>query len=164
MCMKNVNATMFMCSSFDTTNNNVESLNGLFDSVVPLKDVDSYYLESFNIVLNGTIIFDQRYEDSDDYFKLNQPYEFMIRLTHVDSGLGVPLFEFEVNLSQKDLRTWCKSFYEFKKILRIPRICIPKGLGNYALKLLVRPKSTENNIGWNTQTIHSLLVGESRTF
>ncbi len=153
---------MFMCSSLGIRDNEVVSFDGIFDSVIPIKEDNRYFVENLNIILNATIIFDERYGSSNDYFKLHQNYEFMIWMTHVDSARGVSLLNFEKKVERSDLRTWCKDFYEFKKILRIPRICIPKGLGKYAIKLLIRPVTEANTTGWHTQTIHSLMVGETR--
>lgn len=162
MCMKNVNATMFMCSGINMNEGVVDSFNGIFDSIIPIKEENKYFLEDINIILNSTIIFDSRFDDVDNCFKIGETYEFMIRLTHVESGLGVSLLNFDLCLEREQLKTWCKDFYELKRILRISRIYIPKGLGNYALKLLIRPKTEEEDAGWNTQTIHCLTVGATR--
>lgn len=162
MCMKNVNATMFMCSNIGMNEGTVDSFNGIFDSIIPVKEENGYYIENMNIVLNSTIIFDSRFEETENYFKLGEKYEFSIRLTHVESGLGISLYNFDLCLEEENLKTWCKSFYEYKRILKISRLYIPKGLGNYALKLLIRPKTEDDKAGWNTQTIHSLTVGDVR--
>jgi len=162
MCMKNVNATMFMCSNIGINEGTVDSFNGIFDSIIPVREENGYYIENMNIVLNSTIIFDSRFDETENCFKLGEKYEFSIRLTHVESGLGISLYNFDLCLVEDDLKTWCKSFYEYKRILKIPRLFIPKGLGNYALKLLIRPKTEDNKAGWHTQTIHSLIVGDIR--
>ena len=162
MCMKNVNATMFMCSNIGINEGTVDSFNGIFDSIIPTKEENIYYIENMNIVLNSTIIFDSRFEEAENCFELEKKYELSIRLTHVESGLGISLYNFELCLTEDDLKTWCKSFYEYKRILKIPRLCIPKGLGNYALKLLIRAKTDDDKAGWHTQTIHSLTVGDIR--
>ncbi len=162
MCMKNVNATMLMCSSVELNNPSNISFLGVFDSVIPNKEDNTFYLDNLNVVLNSTIIFDDRFENQSDYFRLGQSYEFMIRLTHVQSGQGVPLNTFEFSVDSKQLRTWCKQFYEFKRVVRIHHFPLPKGLGDYALKLLIRPKTSDPTAGWTTQTIHSLSIGESR--
>lgn len=162
MCMKNVNATMFMCSNIGMTEGTVDSFNGIFDTIIPIKEENGYYIENMNIVLNSTIIFDSRFEEVDNCFRLGEKYEFSVRLTHVESGLGISLYNFDLCLEESDLKTWCKSFYEFKRILKISKLTIPKGLGNYALKLLIRPKSDDDSAGWNIQTIHSLIIGEFR--
>lgn len=85
----------------------------------------------------------------------------MIRLTHVESGLGISLYKSDLLIKQEDLRTWCKDFYEFKRFLKFGKIELPKGLGNYAVKFLIKEKKKEE-IPWNNQTIHSLVIGESR--
>ncbi len=84
----------------------------------------------------------------------------MIWLTHVESGLGISLYKSDLRINKEDLRTWCKDFYEFKRFLKFSRLEIPKGLGNYAVKFLIR-KKTEEDIAWNNQVIHSLIIGES---
>lgn len=158
MCMKNVNATMFMCSSIKTINGKVDSFEGIFDSVIPTREENQYFLDGLNIVIVTSIIFSS--VDSTDCMMLDKEYEFMVRLTHVESGLGIPLHTFTLKLKQEDLRTWCKNFYELKRAIKFPRIAIPKGLGNYALKLLIRPAGIEEE-GWTTQAIHGLVIGES---
>ena len=162
MCMRNVNATMLMCSSVGLNNPSNISFSGVFDSIIPIKEEEVFYLENLNIVLSSTIIFDERFEGQSDYFKLNQLYEFMIRLTHVPSGDGIALCTFELAVDKKQLKTWCKNFYEFNRVIKIHQLPLPKGLGDYALKLLIRPKSDNQEAAWNTQTLHKLLVGESR--
>lgn len=162
MCMKNVNATMFMCSGININDGVVDSFNGIFDSIIPVKEEDGYYIENVNIVLNSTILFDSRFNELENCFEIGKKYEFMIRLTHVESGLGISLLNFDLCLEKEQLKTWCKDFYELKRVLRTSRIYIPKGLGNYALKLLIRAKTEDDSAGWNTQTIHSLTVGEAR--
>lgn len=161
MCMKNVNATISFCSSIETQDNAVNSLIGIYDSVVPIREEGIYYLDNFNIVLNCCIIFSDNFSDKDDCIQLGKKYEFLIRLTHVESGLGISLYKSDLIIENEDLRTWCKNFYEFKRFLKFPKIEIPKGLGNYAVKLLIRKKDTEES-PWTNQTIHSLVIGESR--
>lgn len=162
MCMKNVNATILMCSSVELSDPANISFLGVFDSVIPSKEDNTFYIDNLNVILNSTIIFDERFEAQEDYFRFGTPYEFMVRLTHVQSGEGVPLRTFELTVEEEQLKTWCKSFYEFKRVIRLQHLALPKGLGDYALKLLIRPKSDDPDAGWNTQTLHSLLVGESR--
>ena len=116
MCMKNVNATMFMCSKIGMNEGIVGSFNGIFDSIIPLKEESGYYIEDINIILNSTIIFDSRFDESENCFKLGEKYEFMIRLTHVESGLGISLFNFDLCLEKEDLKTWCKAFLDLKRI------------------------------------------------
>ncbi len=160
MCMKNVNATMMFCSNIESGDRNINSLTGIYDSVVPIRDDNIYYLNNFNIILNCCIIFDESFKDKQDCLQLEIDYEFMIWLTHVESGLGISLYKSDLRINKEDLRTWCKDFYEFKRFLKFSRLEIPKGLGNYAVKFLIR-KKTEEDIAWNNQVIHSLIIGES---
>lgn len=161
MCMKNVNATILFCSNIENSDTNVNSLFGIYDSVVPVRDGNIYYLDNFNLVLNCCIIFDEKFTDKSDCIQLDTNYEFVIWLAHVESGLGIPLYTSDLCIKQENLKTWCKNFYEFKRFLKFSRLEIPKGLGNYAVKLLIR-KKTEEDIPWNNQVIHSLIIGESR--
>ncbi len=161
MCMKNVNSTILFCSNIDTIEENVNSLIGIYDSVVPVRENNSYYLDNFNLTLNCCIIFDDSFDNNPDCLHLDEKYEFMIWLAHIQSGLGIPLHKFDLIIEKENLRTWCKDFYEFKRFLKIPKIEIPKGLGNYAIKLFIRKKGNDET-PWNTQTIHSLIIGESR--
>lgn len=161
MCMRNVNATISVCSEIDTKDGNVNSLIGIYDSVVPVREDNSYYLDNFNLSLNCCIMFDEKYRNQVDCIQLDTPYEFLIRLTHVESGLGIPLYSFELTVEQENLRTWCKNFYEFKRFLKFSKFSIPKGLGNYAIKLFIRKKESVDT-PWNNQVIHSLVIGESR--
>ena len=163
MCMKNVNATLLMCSSVATDSTASVSFNGIFDCVIPTRDVDVYYIDNMSIILNCSTIFDESFIGRDDCLQLDTEYEFMIRLTHVESGYGAPLFSFTHTIQKEQLHTWCKDFYEFKRIVNLPRIRLDRGLGNYALKLRIRPKSVDNTAGWKTQTLHRLTVGDSRT-
>lgn len=161
MCMKNVNATILLCSNIENNDSNVNSLVGIYDSVVPIREDNIYYLDNFNLVLNCCIIFDENFIEKEDCIHLDTEYEFMIWLAHVESGLGISLYKFDLCIKQENLRTWCKNFYEFKRFLKFQRLEIPKGLGNYAVKLLIR-KKVEEEIPWNNQVIHSLVIGESR--
>lgn len=161
MCMKNINATILFCSKIETQDDCVNSLIGIYDSVVPIRDDNTYILNNFNVLVNCCIIFDNNFTDKDDCIQLDTDYEFMIRLTHAESGLGISLYKSDLCIKQENLKTWCKDFYEFKRFLCIPKIVIPKGLGNYAVKFLIRKKG-EGDIPWNSQTIHSLVIGESR--
>lgn len=161
MCMKNVNATILFCSSIENNSWNINSLIGIYDSIVPVRENNTYYLDNFNVVLNCCVIFDENFTNRDDCLKLDTEYEFMIWLAHVESGMGIPLYKSDLCIKQENLKTWCKDFYEFKRFLKFSRLEIPKGLGNYAVKLLMREKS-ETDIPWNNQVIHSLVIGESR--
>lgn len=161
MCIKNVNSTILFCSDIENNDGNVNSLIGVYDSVVPIRENNSYYLDNFNIVLNCCIIFDEKFKGQDDCIQLGVEYEFMIWLAHVESGLGIPLYKSNLLVEKDNLRTWCKNFYEFKRFLKFSKLELPKGLGNYAVKLLIRKKSDAES-PWNNQTIHSLIIGESR--
>lgn len=161
MCMKNVNATILICSDIERINEKTNSLIGIYDSVVPVKEDNLYYLDNFNILLNGCIIFDEKFKDEPDCLQLGKEYEFMIWLTHVESGLGISLYQFSLELEKHELKTWCKDFYEFKRFLKFSKLEIPKGLGNYAIKVFIREKNKEDS-PWNSQVIHSLIIGESR--
>lgn len=159
MCIRNVNATVFLCSDISTSNGKVESLIGMYDRIVPNKtDSNDYYIDNFNVALNCSIIFDSKFNESDNCFQLNTEYECMIRLVHVDSGLGTSLLEFPLVVENSALRTWCKDFYEFKRFLQVKKVTLPKGLGNYAIKILFKKKDAPT---WTTQTIHSLIIGDS---
>lgn len=162
MCMKNINSTMLFCSDIENNEGNINSLIGVYDTTVPIRENNTYYLDNLNIVLNCCIIFDEKFVEKKDCFQLDEEYEFVIRLTHIASGVGIPLYKFDLIVKQENLTTWCKDFYEFKRFLKFSRIEIPKGLGSYAVKLLVRKKN-EEEIVWNNQVIHSLVIGESRS-
>lgn len=162
MCMTNLNATILLSSTIETNEEEVNSLIGIYDSVVPIRENNSYYLNNFNIALNCCIIFDEKYIGQDNCIQLETAYEFIIRLTHVESGLGITLYKSDLYIKQEDLKTWCKNFYELKRFLKFPKIEIPKGLGSYAVKFLIRRK-IEPEVPWNSQSIHSLVIGESRS-
>lgn len=159
MCMKNVNATLMFCSSIENNENNTISLIGIYDSIVPIRENGIYYLDNFNIALNCCILFDEKFRDKKDCIILDESYELMIWLTHVESGLGIPLYKIDLHVIQENLKTWCKNFYELKRFIHFNKFEIPKGLGNYAVKILIKNKTEES---WNTQVIHSLVIGESR--
>lgn len=161
MCVKNVNATILFCSEIQQNDDNVNSLIGVYDSVVPIRENNSYYLDNFNMVLNCCIMFDETFENRTDCIQLDTEYEFMVWMAHVESGLGIPLYKSDLLIERQNLRTWCKNFYEFKRFLKFEKLEIPKGLGNYAIKLFIRKKE-ENETPWNNQIIHSLIIGESR--
>lgn len=160
--MANVNATALLCENVGTIDGKVVSLNGLFDSFVPVEENGKYYIENMCVVLNSSIIFDDKFENDINSIQLSQEYEWRIRLTHIESGLGVTLDSFNLTIENEDLRTWCKNFCELKRIIRIPHLHLPKGLGNYAIKLLIGSKDENDELRWTTQTIHSLIVGGSR--
>lgn len=162
MCMKNVNASIMFCSEMEANNDEIKSLIGIYDGVVPARENNSYYLDNFNVILNCSIIFEEQNRGRRDCLQLGEIYEYMVWLAHVESGLGIPLYRFELQINQENLRTWCKDFYEFKRFLNFQRIDIPKGLGNYAVKLLIRKKDDSNETPWNSQVIQSLIIGESR--
>ncbi len=159
MCMKNMNATMLMCLSVKNQNGGIDSFEHIFDSIIPGREENQYFIDGMNVVIDASIIFGD--SDGEDCIKLNQEYEYMVRLTHVESGLGIPLYTFKLAIPKDELRTWCKNFYELKRVIKLPRIYLPKGLGNYALKLLVRPVELGSDAGWTTQTIHSLVIGDA---
>ena len=162
MCLRNVNATMLMFSAAELDNPANISFLGMYDSVIPVSENNSFYLENLNIALSASIIFDDRFATQSDYFHLEQTYEFVVRLTHVVSKRGITLSKFELTVKQDDLKTWCKSFYELKRFIKVHHLLLPLGMGDYALKLMIRPKTDDPDAGWNTQTIHSLSVGGSR--
>lgn len=162
MCMMNLNATLLFCSSIETNDEDLNSLIGIYDSIIPVRDNDFYYLDNLNVVLNGCVIFDEKFNQRDDCIQLEKEYEIMVWFTHVESGLGIQIYKSDLCIHPEDLRTWCKDFYEFKRFLRFRRFEIPKGLGNYAMKIFIRDKSKQNS-PWNHQSIHSLVIGESRS-
>ncbi len=162
MCLKNVNSTMLMFSSAEWDNPSNINFSGMYDSVVPVKEKNSLYLEDLNIVLCSSIIFDNQFAMQNDYFHLERPYEFVVRLTHVCSKKGITLSKFDLIVGRDDLKVWCKSFYELKRFIKVHHLPLPYGTGDYALKLMVRPKTDDPNAGWNTQTIHRLSIEESR--
>lgn len=159
MCMKNVNASIMFCSNIESDERNINSAIGIYDSIVPIREDNTYYLSNFNLILNCCIIFDENFKDKQDCFQLNTHYELMLWLTHVESGCGISIYKSDLCVENDDLRTWCKDFYEFKRFLKFPKIVIPKGLGNYAIKVLIRKKEEEDK-PWNNQVIHSLIIGE----
>ena len=55
--------------------------------------------------------------------------------------------------------TW-KHIYEYKRIVRIPQLYLPKGMGNYVVKLLIQKKADELDIFWNSQVEQTLVIGE----
>lgn len=157
MCMKNVNATMFMCSDTKSVNGQIVSFGRVFDCVLPGYEGGEYYMDGMNVVIAMSVVFGDA--DTDDCVILNREYEYMVVLSHPESGTGLELYRFSLNIQQSDLTAWGKSFYELMKVIQLPRIYLPKGLGNYALKLLVRPAGVGDGAGWTTQTVHSLVVG-----
>lgn len=165
MCMKNVNAMFLLTTGVETLENGIRSVGAIFNGIVPKADENIYYLPDFSVVLNCSIIYNLNNVTKEiipgDYdFVLDKKYEFMIRLTHIESGVGIALDTFDLELTQKDLKTWCKAFYEFKRFVKVPHLVVPKGLGNYAVKLLIREKTEEKDAPWVTQTLSSLVVGE----
>ena len=165
MCMNNMNASIFLTTGLKVLERNVHSLGAIFNGVIPKEDDNGYYLPEFSIMLNISVMFDLD-EDSKTIieegfdFKLNKKYELMIRLSHVDSGLGVSLDKFDLEISSDKLKTWSKGFYEFRRFIKVPHLTIPKGLGNYTIKLLIREKDDNNEGIWKTQAISSLVVGD----
>lgn len=165
MCMKNVNATFLLTTNAETLENGLKSIGVIFDGIVPELEGNVYYLPDFNIFLNCSVIFNikqgtKEIIDAPYDFKLNTKYEFMIRFTHIASGIGITLDQFDVELTKRDLKTWCKAFHEIKKFVRVPHLFVPKGLGNYAIKLLIREKTEDAQAPWVTQAISGLVVGE----
>lgn len=158
MCMKNVNATMFMCSEIRTDENQINSLIGIYDGVTLFKNDGEYRINKLNIALNCSIIFDKQFENSENCVQLGTAYEFMILLTHVESGQSVTLHKFTMVIDNENLKLGGKNFFEFKRFLMCPPIELPQGTGEYALKLLIK-KSNEDI--WNTQTIQSLTVNSA---
>ena len=165
MCMKNVNAMFLLTTGVETLENGIRSVGAIFNGIVPKAEEGAYYLPDFSVVLNCAIIYNMNSASKEiigeDYdFKLDKKYEFMIRLTHIESGAGIALDTFDLELTKKDLKTWCKAFYEFKRFVKVPHLVVPKGLGNYAVKLLIREKTDDREAPWVTQTLSSLVVGE----
>ena len=159
MCMKNVNATIFTCVETQGYTKGVQSLIGLYDSIIPKRqEEDKFYLENLNVVLDFNIIFSK--DESKNEFVLGKSYDFKVRLTHVDSGCGVDLHKFTLSLNEDDLTKWCRDFYESTHTIQVPYIFLPKGLGRYALKLLVKEKDDADR-DWTVQTIKKLIIGAS---
>lgn len=155
MCMKNLNAIITTCTDVNNYDNGTQNLIGIFDSISPIKRDGSYCIENLYVVVNFTIIYS--HDETKDEFKLNHNYDFMVRLTHVESGCAIDLSKFDLNLHESQLTTWCKDFYEFKHTIKIPYIYLPKGIGNYALKLLVKEEQSPT---WTVQSIAKIVVGE----
>ena len=165
MCMKNVNATFLLTTNISALNNGVRSLGAIFDGIIPQVDDNGYYLSEFNVALNCVIMYNINSETNEvisdnTMLELDKDYEFMVRLTHIESGKGTTLDLFSLRITRQDLRTWCKAFYEFKRFIRVPHLSIPKGLGNYAVKLLIREKTGDQSAAWTTQTLTGLVIGE----
>lgn len=160
MCMRNVNATMLICSSVDVLENKSISLNSLYNSVVPIKESDKYYVDNMNIVLNCSVLFDDRLIGEPNCMDTNKTYQFMIRLTHVATGKGIALTTFNFDTSEDKIKTLCRKFIEITRILKVSKLELPMGLGDYALKLLIREKTEDENAAWSVQTIHHLLIGD----
>lgn len=166
MCMQNVNATLVLASEVDLHDNGVYSIQNVFDGIVPKRQNNECFLEDFVVMLNCCVLLNIGREDdqvklldNDNGLRLGKTYEFMIRMTHVGSGKGVSLRRFEVTIEKEDVNIWCKGVYEFKRVVRIARLDLPKGLGNYAIKLLIREKTANEDEPWVTQSMCGLVVG-----
>lgn len=157
--MENVNATIFFCSKIEIKENQTSLIN-LYDRIVPVRDGNKYYLENFNLFLNCSIKFEERFEEREDCIQLNKEYEFFIFLKHLDSGLGITLTRFDLKIDEEDLATWYKEIYEYKRMVRIPQLYLPKGMGNYVVKLLIQKKADELDIFWNSQVEQTLVIEE----
>ena len=158
MCMKNMNASIFTCVDTQAYTNGVQSFIGIYDTIVPKKQGDKFGIENFNVIVELNIIFSKI--ASKNEFLLDKDYDFKVRLTHIDTSLGTDIHEFSLRLTSKDLTTWCKDFYEATHTIRVPYLYLPKGMGNYALKLLVKEKDSTEDV-WTVQTIKKLIVGGS---
>ena len=106
-----------------------------------------------NLFVNSVVIFNN--DALKDEMKMDTDYEFLVRLTHVSTGESVDLGKLNLNLHKSQLTTWCKDFYEFKYIIKIPYVFLPNGVGSYALKLLVREETAPK---WTVQTISKIVV------
>ncbi len=157
--MKNVNANFFTCVGFQQYADGVPSFIGIYDSIVPKVQGDKYYIENFNVVLELSLIFSN--DPEKDELKLDKEYEFKIWLSHVDSGYGITISDFPLCLTSDNLTKWCKNFYEATHRVHIPSIFLPKGMGNYALKLFIREKQEGKELPWIVQTIKKIVVGGS---
>ena len=165
MSIKNVNATFLLITNVKALENGCLSLDGIFNKVIPQTDSSGYYLSGFYILLNCVIMYDisgkiNKNTTDNMMLELGKDYEFLIRLTHIDSSKGATLDLFSLKLTKQDLRTQRKAFYEFKRFIRVPHLPIPKGLGNYAVKLLIREKTGDQSAAWITQTLTELVIGE----
>ena len=161
MCMNNVNASILLTTNVEILDNGVRSLGAIFNGIVPKSNENGYYLPDFYVILNASVMFDldeNGFSDCD--FKIDTKYDCIIRMTHVDSGRGINLQKFTLEISRDKLKKWCKSFYEFSRYIQVKQLSVPKGLGDYAIKLLIREKKDGDQGPWTTQTISSLVVGE----
>lgn len=55
-----------LCSNIENNDGNVNSLIGIYDSIVPIREDNIYYLDNFNIVLNCCVIFDNQFTERVD--------------------------------------------------------------------------------------------------
>lgn len=164
MCMKNVNATILFCSKVDKDENNIYTLTGLYDSIVPVMKDNMCYVDNFNLMLSCNVIFDSKTENNPECLQKEKKYECATWLTHVQSGMGIELDTVDLIAEDKNIKSWCREFYEMKRFVTIPRLVFPKGLGNYAVKVFIREKDegAENpDTPWRLQTIHSLIIGDN---
>lgn len=166
MCMKNINANFFVSRNVQTFENGIQSYGGVFNGIVPEKDEHgNVFVNDINIVLRCIIMFnkDEKNDiiEEDGSINLDKEYEFMTRLTFVRSGLSVILDRFQLQLNKEKLTNWCKAFYEFNRIVKVPHLVLPEGQGDYAIKLFVREKSNDPNAPWVTQTLSSLSVRDN---
>ena len=160
----NVNATILMFSRGEFSNPANISFSGIYDSVIPKEKNNDFYLKELNFAVCLSMIFDDRLtwltRSNENYLQLEHPYACVVRLTHVLTGNGVNLGEFELTVDPKNLKRYREqSFYEYNRVFCRENIILPFGLGEYVLRLVIAPKNTDPDGGWQTQALHSLLVG-----
>lgn len=153
MCMKNLNTVITTCVDVNKFENGTQNLMGIFDTIEAVVTDDIVSLENLCVVINSVVIFND--DDLKDELKLNKDYEFLVRLTHISSADSIDLGKFDLTLQESQLTKWCKKFYEFKHIIKIPSIVLPNGAGNYAIKLLVREEGAPK---WTVQSLAKILI------
>lgn len=154
---QNVNANIFVCAN-TTREKNCYSHLFLFDTITASKKQKPYNIGKFDIVLNLSALFDEKFSDVNHNVKIGETYEGVIKIKHGDSHLGVTLANFDIDFSEENIEYACgKAYFSKTQILTINSLSLPPGCGDYTIEFCMREK-TDNTKKWQLQTLKKLLV------
>lgn len=163
MCMKNINITGTLFKKI-TLENDFQSFEMPFDTIVAKTNNNTLYIDDFSIVLNYCLMGTNKTENlSSNIVNQKGKLYTLLRLSKVSRDeskqLSVDLSEFVIDLSDPNLYIShaCVDYVTFRKIFSVTQINLDKraGLGEYVLKILVR---TDENDMWNVQSYIPLRI------
>jgi len=157
VCMKNVNAIVETYQSVILSTDKTKAIgyNVPFESILATTDKNGLHIAEFSIVTRLNLIGSA----------IETPLDIKIRLTKHEENpaesRGIDLDRFDVCPIElkEEIHNACIPFLQFQRIVQVPRIDLLRGAGFYVLKILARPKGSEDK--YVIQSMAPLLVVEN---